>query len=91
MVYLFYGFVCVCFVFCFLFIFVFCFLDRVSLCSPDCPGTHSIDQVGHELRDLPASASQVLGLKACATITQHVHTVLFVGKEILEDYSEWQW
>jgi hypothetical protein len=43
------------------------FRDRVSLYSPDCPGTHSVDQAGLELRNLPASASQVLGLKACAT------------------------
>jgi hypothetical protein len=41
--------------------------DRVSLCSPGCPGTHSVDQAGLELRNSPASASQVLGLKACAT------------------------
>ncbi|GAB1295453.1 Host cell factor 2 [Apodemus speciosus] len=41
--------------------------NRVSLCSPDCPGTHSVDQAGLELRNPPASASQVLGLKACAT------------------------
>jgi hypothetical protein len=45
--------------------------DRVSLCSPGCPGTHSIDQVGLELRNPPASASQVLGLKECATTAQH--------------------
>jgi hypothetical protein len=50
--------------------FWFCFVfprDRVSLCSLGCPGIHSIDQAGLELRDLPASASQVLGIKACAT------------------------
>jgi hypothetical protein len=35
--------------------------------SPGCPGTHFVDQAGLELRNLPASASQVLGLKACAT------------------------
>ncbi|GAB1285000.1 Flagellum-associated coiled-coil domain-containing protein 1 [Apodemus speciosus] len=35
----------------------------VSLCSPGCPGPHSVDQVGLELRNPPASASQVLGLK----------------------------
>jgi hypothetical protein len=35
-----------------------------SLCSPGCPGTHSVDQAGLELRNPPASASQVLGLKA---------------------------
>jgi hypothetical protein len=54
------------FVFCF-FWFGLVFQDRVSLCSPGCPGTHSVDQAGLELRNLPASASQVLGLKACAT------------------------
>jgi hypothetical protein len=37
------------------------------LYSPSCPGTHSVDQAGLELRELPASASRVLGLKACAT------------------------
>jgi hypothetical protein len=39
----------------------------VSLCSPGYPGTYSVDQTGLELRNLPASASRVLGLKACAT------------------------
>jgi hypothetical protein len=34
--------------------------------SPGCPGTHSVDQAGLELRNPPASASQVLGLKVCA-------------------------
>jgi hypothetical protein len=46
----------------------FIFQDRVSLCSPGCPGTHFVDQAGLELRNPPASASQVLGLKACATM-----------------------
>jgi hypothetical protein len=44
--------------------------DRVSLCSPGCPGTHFVDQAGLKLRNPPASASQVLGLKACATTAQ---------------------
>jgi hypothetical protein len=44
------------------------FWDRVSLYSPGCPGTHFVDQAGLELRNLPASASQVLELKACATM-----------------------
>jgi hypothetical protein len=47
--------------------FVFVFRNRVSLYSPGCPGTHFVDQAGLELRNPPASASQVLGLKACAT------------------------
>jgi hypothetical protein len=41
-----------------------------SLYSPGYPGTHSVDQAGLELRNSPASASQVLGLKACATTAQ---------------------
>jgi hypothetical protein len=53
--------------FCFVFVFVFVFGDRVSLCSSGCPGTHFVDQAGLELRNPPASASQVLGLKVCAT------------------------
>jgi hypothetical protein len=52
-------FFCCCFLF---------FLDRVSLYSPGCPGTHFVDQAGLELRHLPASASRVLGLKVCATM-----------------------
>jgi hypothetical protein len=43
------------------------FRDRVSLYSPGCPGAHSVDQAGLELRNPPASASPVLELKACAT------------------------
>jgi hypothetical protein len=50
-----------------LFCFVLFFQDRVSLCSLGCPGTHSVDQAGLELRNSPASAFQVLGLKACPT------------------------
>jgi hypothetical protein len=42
------------------------FQDRVSLYSPGCPETHCVDQAVLELRNLPASASRVLGLKACA-------------------------
>jgi hypothetical protein len=41
--------------------------DRVSLYSPGCPGTHSVDQAGLNLRNSPASASQGLGLKTCNT------------------------
>ena len=44
------------------------FRDRVSLCSPGCPGSHFVDQAGLELRNPPASASQVLGIKTCATM-----------------------
>ena len=42
----------------------FFFWDRVSLCSPGCPGTHSLNQAGLGLRNPPASASQVLRLES---------------------------
>ena len=51
--------------FCFVLFFETGFLC-VALVSV-CPGTLSVDQAGLELRNLPASASQVLGLKVCAT------------------------
>jgi hypothetical protein len=47
--------------------FFFVFRYRVSLNIPGCPGTHSVDQAGLQLRNPPDSASQVLGLKAFAT------------------------
>jgi hypothetical protein len=62
-----------CFVlFCCFFVCLFVFRERVSLYSPGCPGTHSVDQAGLELRNSPASASQVLGLKACATTPGYI-------------------
>ena len=45
-----------------------CFGDKVSLYSPGYPGIHFVDQAGLGLRNSPASASQVLGLKSWATI-----------------------
>jgi hypothetical protein len=49
------------------FFFFLVFRDRVSLYRPGCPGAHFVDQAGLELRNPPASASRVLGLKAYAT------------------------
>ncbi|GAB1291458.1 DENN domain-containing protein 5B [Apodemus speciosus] len=37
--------------------------ELVSLCSPGCPGTHSVDQADLELRNPPASASPSAGIK----------------------------
>jgi hypothetical protein len=51
------------------FFFFLVFRDRASLGLPGCPGTHFIDQADLKLRNPPASASQVLELKACATTT----------------------
>ena len=65
------------------FFFFFYFRDRVSLCIPGCPRTHFVDQAGLELRNPPASASQVLGLKACATTARLLSMFLmFVCFEI---------
>jgi hypothetical protein len=50
-----------------LFVCLFVFRDRVSLCTLECLGTHSANQAVFKLRNPPASASLVLGLKACAT------------------------
>jgi hypothetical protein len=54
-------FLCCCLFVCFV------FWDRVCLYNPGCPGTHFVDQAGLELRNLAASASQVLRLKVCTT------------------------
>jgi hypothetical protein len=43
------------------------FWDRVCLRSPGCPGIHSVVQAGLELSNPRTSASQVLGLKVCAS------------------------
>ncbi|EDL38424.1 mCG148344 [Mus musculus] len=68
----------------FWFLFVcFVFQDRVSLYSPGCPGTHFVDQAGLELRNPPASASQVLGLKACAATTTWQKHGFYVSFSVL--------
>jgi hypothetical protein len=59
--------------------FFFFFRDRVSLYSLGYPGTHFVDQAGLELRDPPASASRVLGLKACATTPGVDSSFLFLS------------
>jgi hypothetical protein len=49
-------------------VFLVVFWDRVFLYSSGCPRTHFVDQAGLELRNPPASASWVLGLKVCVTM-----------------------
>ncbi|GAB1293587.1 Translin-associated factor X-interacting protein 1 [Apodemus speciosus] len=58
-------------------------LQRVSLCSPGCPGTHSVDQAGLELRNPPASASQSAGIKVV-----HHHCLAEPYREIFEFFIE---
>ena len=61
------------FIFLFIFLFfysLFLFWGKVSLCSPGCPGTCSIDQAGLELRNPPACA----GIKG----VQHCHLAVVV-------------
>jgi hypothetical protein len=54
----------------FLFVCFLFFRDRVSLGSPGCPGTLSVDQAGPQLRDLSASTSWVLEPEACTKTAQ---------------------
>ena len=56
------------------------FWERVSLYSSCCPGTHFVDQAGLGLRNLPASASQVLGLKLWATTPGSKFPILKTNK-----------
>jgi hypothetical protein len=61
-----------------LFVCLFVFQDRASLYSPGCPGTHFVDQAVLKLRNQPASASQVLGLKVCATMPG-IFTIIIIN------------
>jgi hypothetical protein len=54
----------------FLLLLLLFFHDRVSLCSPYCPGTHSVDLGCLQLISLPVSDSQELGLKALTNTAQ---------------------
>ena len=63
------------FIYSFIHSFFFFFGDRVSLCSPGYSGTHSVDQAGLELRNPPASASQVKGIKGVS----HHRPAIFIN------------
>jgi hypothetical protein len=77
-VYCLFVFVLFCLFFCFVFLV---FRDRVSLCMPGCPGTYSVNQAGLELRNPPACACQLIGLKAWATTAWQ--SLLFLFWEIV--------
>ena len=57
------------------------FRDKVSVYSPGSPGTPSVDQAGLKLRDLPASASLVLGSKIHATTALPTNYESYCGTE----------
>jgi hypothetical protein len=63
-------------------LFVFVFQDRVSLYSLGYPGTHSLDQAGLELRNLPASASRVLGIKGLCHHARLKSVVIVKGSHV---------
>ena len=46
------------------------------MCGPGCPGPLFVAQAGLELGNSPASAAQVLGLKACATTPSHTQLLI---------------
>jgi hypothetical protein len=68
--------------------FFFFFFDRVSLYSPGYPGTHFVDQAGLKLRNLPASASQMQGLKSCATTAQPSTMELSIKLTVKNSHEE---
>jgi hypothetical protein len=84
------------FVFCFFFFFFgffFWFLETGFLC----PGTHFVDQAGLELRNPPASASQVQGLKACATTPskiflslKNIYRITFLSQVLFLTIRTWK-
>jgi hypothetical protein len=57
-------------------------LSQVLLCSSGCPGTHSVNQTGLELRNSPVSPPQVLGFKG----VRHHHVQLRLIIFVLDKY-----
>jgi hypothetical protein len=60
-------------------------LNRVSLDSTGQSGICSVDQAGLKLRDLPASAFQVLKLKASSPTTVRTGFALLICLAIISD------
>jgi hypothetical protein len=69
--------------------FCFVFQDRVSLCGPGCPRTCSVSQAGLKLKNPLASASWMLGLKACTT-TQ-LSALFFKTGSLTKSRGHWLW
>lgn len=67
---------------------LFVFLRQASLCIPGCPGTLFVKQVGLELRDLTACASQVLGLKHMSPCLTQNRSPLFLCVVVVQ-LADW--
>jgi hypothetical protein len=76
------------FSFLFILFYFLVFQDRVSLCSPGCPGTHSVDQAG-----LCLPSAGIKGVRHCCSALAHFHidiilsaspAFLFIGGGVVE-------
>jgi hypothetical protein len=56
----------------------FFFWDRVSLCSPDCPGTHSLDQAGPWTQKCTCLCLPSAGIKG---VCQHCPTLITIRSQ----------
>jgi hypothetical protein len=62
-------FVCLIVLFCFLFFWFF--RDRVSLCSPGCPGTHSVDQAAENIFNVHIYPRVAIGQSVPSALLQN--------------------
>lgn len=72
------------------FLFLFCFVlfwDRLSPCSPDCLGTHYVDQTGFKLTESHLPPSWVLELKHHAWLMHGIFTFMAVTKYPTENWK----
>jgi len=60
-------------------LFVLGFQDKVSLCSPDCPGTHCV-VLAESQTQRSACSTSMLGLKVCTTIApqKRIHDEMLI-------------
>jgi hypothetical protein len=60
-------------------------IPTLSVIMTGCSGAHFVEQAGLELRNLPASASGVLELKACATTPSFAIVFVFIFQSPLRE------
>jgi hypothetical protein len=74
-------------------LFCFVFWDRVSLCSSGCPGTHSVDQPGLELRTPPAPCLPSAGIKGvshhCPAGIRFLDTWNYTNRIFISKTKDW--